>query len=141
MARIDIGECRDLFERICFHSAAIPEGVDVFIERDLFSFAAFSDPNEVYYYCTPSVGERGYRTSHGFSWFSVGGFTIYVKLNDPGASDYAPKRCWMRGKKECFFNVSMRSLEVNRGMHDAIDMTRNDLAKLNRRIFSKNKNK
>ena len=33
-SHIEIGECKELFEAICFHGAAVPEGVDVFIERD-----------------------------------------------------------------------------------------------------------
>ncbi len=134
---IEIGECRALFENICWHGASIPEGVDVFIERDLFSFAAFTDPSEVYYYCSPSIGRRGHRTAHNLAWFSVGGFTIYVKLNQPGLSDFAPRRCWMRGRKACYFNVAMRSLAVNRSMHESIGMTRDDLARLNKDIHTK----
>lgn len=136
-AHIEIGDCRELFEGICWRETSVPESLDVFIERDLFSFAAFKDPYEVYYYCSPSVGRRGYRTFHDFAWFSVGGFTIYVKLNQPGASDFAPRRCWMRGKKTCHFNVAMRSIEVNSGIHESIGMTRDDLARLNKAIHSK----
>lgn len=136
-SHIDIGECRLLFESICFHGAAIPEGVDVFIERDLLSFAAFPDPTQVYYYCAPSVGRRGNQTSHDLSWFSVGGFTIYVKLNQPGISDFAPKECWMRGRQTCFFNVDTRSIEVNSSVLNSIRRTRDDLAKLNKGIQAK----
>jgi len=134
---IDIGDCRKLFEDICFRGADIPESVDAFIERDLLSFAAFKDPNEVYYYCTPSVGVRGEQTRHRMAWFSVGGFTIYVKLNDPGLSDFAPKKCWMRGRKQCFFNVSIRSMTVNGSIHQSIGLTSGDLAKLNKSIHTK----
>lgn len=136
-SHIEIGECRALFEDICWHGAAIPAGVDVFIERDLFSFAAFTDPSQVYYYCSPSIGWRGHRTSHDLAWFSVGGFTIYVKLNQPGLSDFAPRKCWMRGRKACHFNVAMRSIEVNSRMHESIGMTRGDLARLNKGIHAK----
>ena len=136
-AYIDIGDTRALFEDICFRGADIPEGVDVFVDRDLLSFAAFKDPNDVYYYCTPSVGRRGTRTLHQMAWFSVGGFTIYVKLNDRGMSDYAPKKCWMRGRKQCFFNVSVRSLTVNSGIHQSIGLTSKDLARLNKSIHTK----
>lgn len=136
-AHIDLGENKALFEQICFHGATIPEAVDVFIERDLLSFAAFEDPSQVYYYCTPSSGRRGNNTSHRLAWFSVGGFTIYVKLNETGLSDYAPKKCWMRGRKACFFNVDLRSIEVNSGIHDSISRTREDLAKLNKTIHAK----
>ena len=136
-SHIEIGECKALFEAICFHSAEVPEGVDVFIERDLLSFAAFTDPTEVYYYCSPSIGQRGTRTSHRLAWFSVGGFTIYVKMNEPGTSDFAPKKCWMRGRKSCFFNVAMRSLHVNSSIHAAIGMTRDDLARLNKNIHAR----
>jgi hypothetical protein len=136
-SHIDIGECRALFEDICFRGAPVPESVDVLIERDLFSFAAFTDPHQVYYYCSPSIGQRGHRTSHDFAWFSVGGFTIYVKLNQRGVSDFAPKKCWMRGRKTCFFNVAMRSIHVNSSMHDAIGMTREDLARLNKAVHAK----
>lgn len=134
---IEIGECKALFEAICFHGAAVPEGVDVFIERDLFSFAAVADPTEVYYYCSPSIGQRGNRASHRLAWFSVGGFTIYVKMNDPGISDYAPRKCWMRGRKACFFNVAMRSIPVNSSIHESIGRTRDDLARLNKKIHAK----
>jgi hypothetical protein len=131
---IDIGECRALFENICWRGVPVPAWVDAFIERDLFTFAAFPDPEQVYYYCSPTVGRRGYRTNHNFAWFSVGGFTIYVKLNQPGSSDFAPKRCWLRGRKHCQFLVDSRSINVNRGIHESIDMTRDDLARLNRSI-------
>ncbi len=136
-SHIEIGECRALFEGICWHGAPIPEGVDVFIERDLFSFAAFTDPSQVYYYCSPSIGLRGYVTSHDFAWFSVGGFTIYVKLNQPGLSDFAPRKCWMRGRKACHFNVAMRSIEVNSSIHKSVGITRDDLARLNKGIYAK----
>jgi len=136
-AYIEIGDSYTLFEEICFHDAAVPEKVDVLIERDLFSFAALKDPTEVYYYCTPSTGQQGYRTSHRFAWFSVGGFIVYVKMNEPGISDFAPKKCWMRGSKSCFLNVSMRSLEVNRSIHQSIGATRGDLARLNKKINAK----
>lgn len=136
-AHIDIGDAKSLFEQICFHGAAIPEEVDVFIERDLLSFAAFTDPLGVYYYCTPSSGRRGHKTSHRLAWFSVSGFTIYVKLNEPGISDHAPKKCWMRGRKTCFFNVHPRSLEVNRAIHESIGLTNDDLARLNKSLHAK----
>lgn len=136
-SHINIGDCKALFEAICFQGAQIPSAVDVFVERDLFSFAAFDNPDQVYYYCSPAVGAKGYDTSHTFSWFSAGGFTIYVKMNDPGVSDFAPKRCWMRGRKSCFFNVSMRSVEVNSSIHRSIGMTRDDLARLNKNIQAK----
>jgi hypothetical protein len=136
-SHVEIGKCRALFEDICWRGAAIPEGVDVFIERDLFAFAAFTDPSQVYYYCSPSIGRRGYRTSHDLAWFSVGGFTIYMKLNQPGLSDFAPRKCWMRGRKACHFNVAMRSIEVNSSIHESIGMTRDDLARLNKGIHAK----
>ena len=136
-SHIEIGECQTLFENICWHDATIPEGVDVFIERDLFSFAAFTDPSQVYYYCSPSIGRRGHRTSHDLAWFSIGGFTIYVKLNQSGLSDFAPKKCWMRGRKACHFNVAIRSIEVNSSMHESIGMTRDDLSRLNKGIHAK----
>lgn len=133
----DIGDSKALFEDIYFRGTDIPEGVDVFIERDLLSFAAFKDPSEVYYYCTPSVGLRGNRTVHRMAWFSVGGFTIYVKLNDRGLSDFAPKKCWMWGRKQCYFNVSVRSLTVNSSIHQSIGLTTDDLARLNKSINTK----
>lgn len=136
-AHIDIGDARSIFEDICFRGADIPEKVDVFIERDLLSFAAFKDPNEVYYYCTPSVGTRGNNTQHRMAWFSVGGFIIYVKLNDRGLSDFAPRKCWMRGRKQCFFIVSLRSIAVNRRIHESINLTDGDLARLNKSIHAK----
>lgn len=111
--------------------------MDVFIERDLFAFAAFPDPQQVYYYCSPSLGRRGYKTSHDLAWFSVGGFIIYVKLNQPGVSDYALKNCWMRGRTDCHFIVAMRSLEVNNSIHESIGMTREDLARLNKSFHAK----
>ncbi|HEV7293376.1 MAG TPA: hypothetical protein VGN79_13765 [Devosia sp.] len=134
---IDIGNCKALFENICFHGADIPESVDALIERDLFSFAAFKDPSQVYYYCTPSVGRRGERAPKRMAWFSVGGFTIYLKLDEPGLPDYAPKKCWMRGRKQCFFNATMRSLFVNQGIHSSIGLTHDDLARLNRSLKKK----
>lgn len=134
---IDIGDCKALFEDICFRGADIPEDVDVFIERDLLSFAAFRDPGQVYYYCTPSVGRRGGLTSHQMAWFSVGGFIMYVKLNGPGLSDYAPRRCWMRERKNCFFNVAMRSLQTNSGIHQSIGLMTDDLARLNKSVQRK----
>lgn len=136
-AHIDLGDVRTLFEDICFRGADIPEGVDAFIERDLLSFAAFKDPNEVYYYCTPSTGLRGTKTSHRMAWFSVGGFIIFVKLNDRGLSDFAPKKCWMRGRKQCFFVVSIRSMAVNRSIHQTIGLTDGDLGRLNKSIHTK----
>lgn len=134
---IDIGESRAMFEDICWRGAPIPGWVDVFIERDLFAFAAFPDPEQVYYYCSPSLGRRGYRTAHDLAWFSVGGFIIYVKLNQPGISDFALRKCWMRGRTDCHFMVAMRSVEVNNSIHESIEMTREDLARLNRSIQEK----
>lgn len=136
-AHIDIGGCKAMFEDICWRGAPIPDGVNVFVERDLLSFAAFKDPTEVYYYATPSTGICGHQTSQRMSWFSVGGFIIYVKLNQPGLSDYAPKKCWMRGRKACHFLVAMRSVETNSSIHESIGLTRDDLARLNRSIHAK----
>jgi hypothetical protein len=62
------------------------------------------------------------------AWFSVGGFTIYVKLNELGLSDFAPRKCWMRGRKQCFFNVATRSLLVNSSIHETIGLTSGYLA-------------
>ncbi|WP_380784816.1 hypothetical protein [Sphingomonas sp. R86521] len=133
-AFIVIGPHKQIFEDVCFRGSAIPHNVDVFIERDLFSFAAFDDPNDVYYYRTPSVGLRGTRQRVRMAWFSVSGFTIYVKMDDARSSDFVPNRCWMRGKKQCYFNVNPRSLTVNNDMPRSMNWIRPDLARLNRKL-------
>jgi hypothetical protein len=131
--RIDLGSYRDVFQKFLFVEGNIPSEVDVFLERDLLSFAAFNDPKDVYYYCTPSVGQRGKLRPLLMSWFSVGGFIIYVKL-DKGRSDFAPTRCWMKGRKEPHFLVSMRSIEVNKSVAISANMIEQDLVRLNRRL-------
>ncbi|MBY5826369.1 hypothetical protein [Rhizobium leguminosarum] len=128
---IDVDRYYDTLQSICFHRGAIPETVDVFLERDLLSVAAFDDPNGVFYYSTPSVdllaGQR-------MAWFSVGGFIVYIKLDDGGISAFAPSKCWMRGRKKCHFNVDVRSLETNMGIFDSIETAREDLARLNKKL-------
>lgn len=130
-AFVDVGDLREVFEHICFSRAEIPASIDVFIERDLFSYAAFGDPNDVYYYATPSIGTQG---GQRMAWFSVGGFIIYVRLDEGGHSDFAPKRCWLKGRKACSFLVSMRSLYTNSDIARSIGVTSDDLARLNRKI-------
>jgi hypothetical protein len=129
---INIGNYRSVCEEICFRGGAVPDDVDVFIERDLFSYAAFPDPTDVYYYCTPSTGLRDGRY---MAWFSVGGFIIYVRMDRHGSSSFAPKRCWMRGKKRCFFNVAMRAVETNIGIAESIGLAKEDLARLNKKLL------
>lgn len=126
-----IGDMKERLEDICFRNGAIPDSIDVFLERDLFSYCAFADPMDVYYYATPSLNIRGGRLT---AWFSLGGFIVYVRLDDRGTSDYAPKRAWLRGRKSCSFVVNMRSIFVNRGIAESIGYTSEDLARLNRRF-------
>ncbi|SCX32234.1 hypothetical protein DSM25558_5421 [Agrobacterium sp. DSM 25558] len=130
-SKIHIDEYRETFENVCFHGAPIPLDVDVFLERDLFSATRYDDPCGVFYYSTPSVSVlKGRR----MAWFSVGGFIVYVKVDPYGPSDFAPPKCWMRGRKKCHFNVDIRALETNIGIIESMDATREDLARLNRKI-------
>jgi len=130
-SKITLDAFRDPFEQVCFYGAPIPTDIDVFLERDVFSATAFDDPHGVFYYSTPSVGKRGGRK---MSWFSVGGFTIYVQLDPGGLSDFAPSKCWMRGRKKSAFNVDMRALRTNMGIIHSMNQARDDLAKLNRKL-------
>lgn len=134
-SRIKIGNYPDKFQKICFEDADIPDDIDVFIERDLFSFCAFTDPNDVYFYSMPSVGEKGHSPPMRMCWFSLGGFIIYVRLDDAIASDFAPKRCWMRGKKRCHFLVSMRSASKANGIPESIKAVSGNLARLNPKLL------
>ncbi len=131
LGHIDIGRHKEICAKICFDRAEILNDIDVFIERDLLSFAAFTDPADVYYYSTPSVGVRA---GLPMAWFSVGGFIVWIKL-DQHVSDYAPKRCWLRNRKQCYFFVSPRSLKTNESMHASIGATKGDLARLNRKVL------
>lgn len=135
-SRIRVNQYRDMFEQVCFHGAPIPTDIDVFLERDVLSATAFDDPHDVFYYTTPSVNERGGRR---MAWFSVGGFIVYVQLDPGGLSDFAPSKCWMRGRKKCFFNVDIRALRTNMGIIQSMDATREDLAKLNRKVVLPNR--
>ncbi|MBY5868472.1 hypothetical protein [Rhizobium leguminosarum] len=128
---IKIGEVKEQLEAVCFRGGPIPASIDVFLERDLFAYLAFEDPKEVYFYATPSVNRRGGRR---VAWFSLGGFIIYVRIDDDGPSDYAPKRAWLKGKKACNFVVSPRSIMVNRDIARSVGYTADDLAKLNKRF-------
>jgi hypothetical protein len=130
-AKIDLETLRVPFEQVCFHGAPIPTDIDVFLERDLLSATAFDDPHGVFYYTTPVVNEFDGRW---MAWFSVGGFIIYVQLESGGLSDYAPSKCWMKGRKKCAFNVDRRALHTNRGIMKSMEHARDDLAKLNRKL-------
>ncbi|RUM15804.1 hypothetical protein EFD56_24230 [Rhizobium phaseoli] len=129
---IKVGHFRESLELVCFHDAPVPSTIDVFLERDLLSVSAFDDPHDVFYYVTPSVDVVDDRR---MIWFSVGGFIIYVKLDNGEPSDFAPSVCWMRGRKKCHFNVSMRALHTNTGIVESIHTARDDLARLNRKIL------
>lgn len=130
--QIDLGSYRDVFADICFRNGAVPADVDVAIERDVTSFAAFTATSDVYYYRTPSTGTRGGRR---MAWFALGGFIVYVRFDRRGASDHLPARFWMRSKKQHHFQVSMRSLEVTQDISIAIRRVEGDLAKLNKKIL------
>jgi hypothetical protein len=130
-SHIRLGPYRELIEQVCFLGAPIPLDIDVFLERDLFSAAAYDDPHGVFYYTTPSVNLLG---GQRMAWFSVGGFIIYIKIDDGGPSSFAPSKCWMRGRKKCFFNVDMRALHTNISILQSMADTKEDLAKLNRKI-------
>ena len=135
---IDLGDYREVFEDICFRGAPIPKGVDVGLERDMFSFAAFTDPNDVYYYLTPSTGARGARRVAQLAWFGVCGFVIYVRFDPDGPSDYLPSRCWMRGKEQFHFHVSRRSIDDQfRQLGPFIRALEPDLNRLNGKILSR----
>ncbi|MGO8172494.1 hypothetical protein ACC764_18520 [Rhizobium ruizarguesonis] len=126
-----LGSIKDQLEGVCFGHGPIPDSIDVFLERDLFAYLAFDDPEEVYFYATPSVNQRGGRRT---AWFSLGGFIIYVRIDEGGPSDYAPKRSWLKGRKACKFVVNMRSIMVNQGIARSIGYTADDLARLNKRF-------
>lgn len=128
---LQIGTMKEQLEGVCFRNGKIPDSIDVFLERDLFAYGAFEDPLDVYYYATPSLDIRGGRRT---AWFSVGGFIVYVRLDDRGLSDYAPKRAWLKGRKACNFVVNVRSILVNRGIAESIGYTADDLARLNKRF-------
>lgn len=134
---IKIGKYKKILEEICFHNKPIPENINVYISRDVLSFAAFNDPNEVYYYCSPSIYVLDSRHHNLMGWFSVSNFTIYIKMGEFVSVADVPDKCWMRGKKSCFFNVSMESIQVNMGVLESVSATRDDLARLNKRIHSK----
>ena len=133
-SRIAIGDYPEKFRKICFEGAEIPDDIDVFIERDSFSFGAFSDPTDVYFYSMPSVGLQGHLPPMRMSWFSLGGFIVYVRIDADISSDFVPKRCWLRGKKNCHFFVSMRSAKKTNGVPESIEAVRDDLARLNRKL-------
>jgi hypothetical protein len=130
-SKITMDAYRDAFEQVCFHGAPIPTDIDVFLERDVFSATAYDDPHGVFYYTTPSVNVRGGRR---MAWFSVGGFIIYIQVDAGEPSNFAPSKCWMRGRKKCFFNVDMRALRTNIGIIQSMAETKDDLARLNRKI-------
>lgn len=118
---------------VCFHDAPIPDGIDVAIERDLMAYAAFKKVTDVNYYRTPSTGRLGGRR---MAWFSLGGFIIYVRLDEGGASSHLPTRFWMRGKKQHHFQVSMRSFDENADVGGSIRRVEGDLARLNARALA-----
>ncbi len=128
--KITVDDFRLPFEQVCFHDAPIPMEIDVFLERDVLSATAFDDPHGVFYYVTPSVNMRGGKRT---AWFSVGGFIVYVKLDD-GPSDFAPSKCWIKGRRKCFFNVDIRALQTNFGIVDSMTTAKDDLRRLNRSI-------
>ncbi|MBM7324815.1 hypothetical protein JS562_17130 [Agrobacterium sp. S2] len=130
-SKIMIEAFRVPLEKVCFQGAPVPTDIDVFLERDLFAATAYDDPHDVFYYTTPSLNERGGRT---MAWFSVGGFVIYVQLDSNGASHFAPPKCWMRGRKKCYFNVDLRALHTNIGIIQSMDEARDHLARLNRKV-------
>lgn len=130
---ITLGPYRDLLADICFHEHAIPPSIDVAIERDLTSFAAFDDPTDVYYYRNPSMGMRGGRR---MAWFSVAGFIVYVRLDSDGASPHLQSRFWMRGKKQLHFRAAMSSLDENADLHSSIPRLKANLNKLNAKALS-----
>lgn len=135
---IDVGDYRNVFEDICFRGAPIPKAVDVGIERDLFSFAAFTDPNDVYYYQTPSLGARGTKRVAQLGWFGVWGFIVYVRFDEDGPSDHLPSRCWMRGREQFHFHVSMRSIDYQlEQIGPSIHEVKQDLNRLNGKILSR----
>jgi hypothetical protein len=134
---IDIGAFRNVFEDICFRDAGIPKSVDVGIERDMYSFAGFADPNDVYYYRTPSMGGRGSARVAQLAWFSVAGFIVYVRFDEAGPSDHLPPRCWMRGKEQLHFHVSLRSVNEVRLLAPSIQTVTRDLNKLNSKILAR----
>jgi hypothetical protein len=130
---ITLGPFLDILADVCFRNGAVPDTVDVAIERDLTSFAAFTDPTDVYYYRNPSMGVRGGRR---VAWFSVAGFIVYVRLDASGASDHLPPRFWMRGKKQHHFQVAMSSLDVNADVGASIRRVEGNLAKLNAKALA-----
>lgn len=130
---ITLGPFLDILADVCFRNGAVPDTVDVAIERDLTSFAAFTDPTDVYYYRNPSMGVRGGRR---VAWFSVAGFIVYVRLDAGGASDHLPPRFWMRGKKQHYFQVAMSSLDVNADVGASIRRVEGNLAKLNAKALA-----
>lgn len=134
---IDLGQFRGIFEDVCFRDAAIPRSVDVGIERDMYSFAGFTDPNDVYYYRTPSLGGRGRDRVAQLAWFSVAGFIVYVRFDANGPSDHLPTRCWMRGKEQLHFHVSLRSMTEAQFLAPSIMSVSNDLNKLNGKLVAK----
>lgn len=128
---ITLGAYQEVLGATCFGRDPIPNAIDVAIERDLTSFAAFTDPHDVYFYRTPSTGTLGGRR---MAWFSLGGFIIYVRLDVSGPSSHFAPRYWMRGKEQHFFRVSMRSLHENEDVGVSIHRAAEDLAKLNRMV-------
>lgn len=134
---IDVGDFLAVFENICFREADIPKSVDVGIERDMYSFAGFANPNDVYYYRTPSVGPRGNARVAQLAWFSVAGFIVHVRFDEDGPSDHLPARCWIRGKEQLNFHVSMRSIDEVRYLAPSIQTVSRDLNRLNGKILAK----
>lgn len=130
---ITVGPFLDILADICFANAPIPDSVDVAIERDLTAFAAFSDPTDVNFYCTPSTGTRGGRR---MAWFSVCGFIVWIRLDASGPSDHLAPRFWMRGKEQLHFRVDMSSLDVNADVGSSIRRVEPDLAKLNAKALA-----
>lgn len=133
---ISLGPWKEVLAAICFQDGPIPESVDVAIERDLTSFAAFTDPHDVYYYRTPSMGVLGGRR---MAWFSLGGFIIFVRLDAAGRSNHFPPRLWMRGRTQHHFWVAMRSLDENMDVGVSIHRVADDLAKLNATVLARHR--
>jgi hypothetical protein len=103
----------------------------------MYSFAGFTDPNDVYYYRTPSLGGCGANRVAQLAWFSVAGFIVYVRFDENGPSDHLPKRCWMRGKEQLYFHVSLRSVNEVKTLAPSVISISRDLNKLNGKLLAK----
>ncbi|MHB8283299.1 MAG: hypothetical protein ACYDD1_01340, partial [Caulobacteraceae bacterium] len=133
---VDLRRYFEVFSEMCFRGGAVPADVDVALERDMGSYAAFPKGSDVYYYQTPSKGARGGRQ---LAWFSFGGFILYVRFDEAGPSDYLPRRCWMRGKDQHHFHVSMRTVGGASDLMPSVKRVEGDLAKLNAKALKASK--